>query len=197
MGGITRISEIEISGNEFSDISDVSENAGSLRVLSAERNLIKTFPPGLGNFQRLHTLELGRNLIDQQLPSEMGSLKNARIIQLEYNDIKGPLPTEIRHMTLLENLDLSHNVDLDGDFPNTTVQGWTHMKYLSIFNTSLSGYVGTLCKDVPFCWQFMYDTHKDMTWATAADAGNQLIAQVMQDAREYCNQTPSACPDGR
>merc|ERR1712190_522576 len=40
-------------------------------------------------------------------------------------------------------------------------------EYISILNTTLKGYIAELCIDVPFCWKFMYDTHRDLTWATA------------------------------
>merc|ERR550514_1023016 len=96
-------------------------------------------------------------------------MTNLRNLQLSYNDIRGPLPEEVKNLMKVEIFDISHNPFLDGELPQSIMVDWTANKYISLLNTSISGYLNGLCSDVPFCWKFMYDTHKDMTWATAAD----------------------------
>ena len=78
------------------------------------------------------------------------------------------------------------------------------MSYLSILNTSISGYISSLCEipqrlehqlihrmtecfpclrglDVPFCWKYMYDTHKDFGILTAQASAQRLAVMCLQD----------------
>jgi len=180
-----QLSEIELSGNRLTGLPpDLHENANSLRVLSASRNRISKFPALLKRFGSLHTLELHRNQILEPLPFDLGFLFNMRTIQLQYNEIKGPIPEQIANMEYLEVFDVSHNLELDGELPNSIIVGWKNAKYLSILNTSVSGYIASLCLDVPFCWKAMYDTHKDLTWATAQDVPD-IVNITMELATQY------------
>jgi len=164
------IEEIEISGNAFTDWpSDLYENGDTLRSLCANHNRFRTFPSNLRRFSKLHTLELGHNEIAEFFPPDFGFLTNARFVQLEYNRIKGAVGPDIVGMNRIRVLDLSHNPELGGALPEDIIVEWKEQDYLAVLNTSLGGYIGSMCIDVPFCWKFMFDTHGDLTWATAAD----------------------------
>lgn len=164
------LEEIEVSGNQLSAWpADLFENGNTLRSLSANHNLFKSFPVNLRRFSKLHTLELGHNLIKDAFPPDFGFLGNARFVQLEYNNLQGAVGPSIIGMNRIRVLDLSHNPALAGELPEELIVEWKEQDYLSVLNTSMGGHIGSMCIDVPFCYKFMFDTHKDLTWATAAD----------------------------
>jgi len=165
-----RLEEVEVSGNAITALPDDLWQSGlTLRVLSASHNRIGALPQNLRRFTALHTLELGHNLIGDAFPADLGALANLRVLQLEYNLLRGAVTSEIQGMRRVRVFDVSHNPGLGGQLPEEIIVGWPEQDYVALANTSMTGYIATLCLDVPFCWKFMYDTHKDLTWATAAD----------------------------
>jgi len=165
-----QLEEIEVSGNLILKLpDDLYLNADTLRSLSASRNQLRNMPNYLRRFQVLHTLELDNNMIEDEFPADFGQLPNIRYVHLQYNRLKGRLTQDIVPMTKIQVFDISHNPELAGVIPEQVIVDWAEMSYLSILNTSISGYISSLCLDVPFCWKFMYDTHKDLTWATVSD----------------------------
>eukprot|EP00927_Polykrikos_kofoidii_P027045 TRINITY_DN23942_c0_g1_i1.p1 TRINITY_DN23942_c0_g1~~TRINITY_DN23942_c0_g1_i1.p1 ORF type:complete len:414 (-),score=57.47 TRINITY_DN23942_c0_g1_i1:55-1257(-) len=179
---MAKLAELEVSGNRLKSLpDDLHKNAMSLRVLSASRNLITEFPEKLNLFTILHTLELDRNLISQPFPEEFSSMRNLRNVQLSYNQITGQVPETIVNLRHIETFDISHNPGVDGEVPAAIIVQWPRNEYISILNTSITGFLSSLCLDVPFCWRFMYDTHQDLTWATAADVPD-IVNLTMQAA---------------
>eukprot|EP00435_Cladocopium_sp_Y103_P034252 s2949_g8.t2 len=62
-----QLEEIEVSGNIILRLpDDLYLNADTLRSLSASRNLLRNLPIYLSRFQKLHTLELDNNRIEDQ-----------------------------------------------------------------------------------------------------------------------------------
>jgi len=181
----TRLAEIEISGNFIDALpADLEENANTLRVLSASRNRIPAFPPNLRRFMFLHTLELDRNNIVQRLPKDIGSMMSLRVLSMSYNNLIGLIPESITRLRKIEVFDVSHNPNLRGEIPETIIADWLDNRYLAIMNTSMYGYVNSLCSDIPYCWRFMYDTHKDLTWATAEDVPD-VVNITMKLAQQH------------
>mmetsp|Transcript_33787 Transcript_33787/g.69160 ORF Transcript_33787/g.69160 Transcript_33787/m.69160 type:complete len:372 (-) Transcript_33787:190-1305(-) len=165
-----QLEEIEVSGNIILRLpDDLYLNADTLRSLSASRNLLRNLPIYLSRFQKLHTLELDNNRIEDEFPTNMGQLRNIRIIHLQYNRLKGSITQDIVPMNKIRVFDVSHNPELGGIIPEQIIVDWAEVDYLAILNTTIAGYISSLCLDVPFCWKFMYDTHKDLTWATVSD----------------------------
>lgn len=174
-----RLEEIEISGNRINALPpDLWENGISLRVLSASHNLLTALPNALRRFTSLHTLELTNNNIRSTFPEDFGYLTNARFVSLQYNQIQGAIPSNIVDMNRIRILDISHNVAISGELPLEIITLWPEVDYVAVLNTSIGGYVASLCLDVPFCWRFMYDTHGDMTWASAADVPD-IVEQTL------------------
>lgn len=162
-----RLEEIEISGNLINELPrDLYANAGTLRLLSASRNRLRDLPRFLLRFTKLHTLELGHNRINDVFPEDFAYLTNMRFLQLEYNQLTGTIWRELSQMNRVRVFDISHNPDLAGELPQELIVSWREIEYLSVLNTSTSGYIASLCLDVPFCYKYMFDTHRDMTWAT-------------------------------
>lgn len=165
------LQELEISGNLFTSLpTDLYKNAGTLRVLSASHNLLTRLPERLEEFAALHTMELYNNQISGNLSSyAFGKLVNARFIHVQYNNLSGAINSDIIGMKKIKAFDVSHNPLLGGELPRSITVQWQDVDYISMLNTSLSGYVSSFCLDMPLCWKFMFDTHSDLTWATAAD----------------------------
>lgn len=180
---MSRIETIELSGNQIQKLPpDLYLNSRTLRTLSVSHNHLNDLPNNLKLFTNLHTLELDNNHIDDEFPEDFGSLTNARIVKLQYNKLKGEINEAIIGMNKVRVFDVSHNPRLGGVLPEQIIVEWSEQDYLSMLNTSLTGYISSLCLDVPFCWKFMYDTHKDLTWATAADVPD-IVSMTIELAR--------------
>lgn len=161
---LKRLEEIEVSGNAFDAFpEDFYRLAPTLRVLSGSRNRFSALPRLLRRFRKLHTLELGNNQLRGALPNDLGQLESMRYLQLEYNLFEGAVPQSITGMRMLRTFDISHNPGITGEVPADVVVTWPTSEYISVINTSVTGYIAALCLDVPFCWRFMYDTHADMS----------------------------------
>jgi len=179
-GNCLNLEEIEVSGNLFDALpADLYLNAGTLRSLSASYNRIRHFPNQLRRFTQLHTLELTHNVIEDFLPSDLGALTNLRFVRLQYNSMVGEMPAAVTGLSKVRVFDVSHNPYLSGELPEDIIVTWSDVDYISLLNTTMSGYIAALCLDVPFCWRFMYDTHADLTWATAADVPD--IVYIVRD----------------
>merc|ERR1719163_2758271 len=92
-----------------------------------------------------------------------------RYVHLDTNLLAGVMPTTISNLKLIRTFDVSHNPGLYKHIPEDVIVHWAEVEYIGILNTSITGYMASLCLDVPFCWKYMFDTHKDLTWASAAD----------------------------
>jgi len=101
-------------------------------------------PEGLQNLKKLEILELSHNSIKGNITDyvnryfvNMDSLKN---LNLQGNNLAGPIPAEIKYMKNLESLDLSYN-NLDGYIPYE-LNEMNNLKNLYINNNKeLEGYV--------------------------------------------------------
>lgn len=165
-----RLEELEISGNLFTAFpADLYLNAPTIKSISASHNHIQKFPRYLNRFAKLQVIDLAHNDIKEDFPSAFGSLVEVRFVFLQYNYIRGVLPTGLAKLTKIRVFDLSHNPDLGGEFPKDVIPTWPEVEYLSVLNTTLEGYIPSLCIDVPFCYKFMFDTHGDLTWAVAGE----------------------------
>jgi len=167
---MTRIEEIEISGNLFTNFpSDLYVNAQTLKSISASHNHIQKFPRYINRYTKLQVLDLSHNDIEEDFPSTLGSMVWMRYLYFQYNRIKGVLPKNIAKLGKIRVFDVSHNPELGGEFPKDVIPTWPEVEYLSVLNTTLEGYIPSLCIDVPFCYKFMFDTHGDLTWAVAGE----------------------------
>jgi len=194
---ISRLEEIEVSGNEITELpEDLYLNAHSLRLISASRNQLTELPRYLERYTELHTLELGRNQIAGALPKDIGYLTALRYFRLEYNHLEGDMPVTVSGMARLLVYDVSHNPRLTGEMAEDVIVNWAEVEWISILNTSTGGYIGALCLDVPLCWKFMFDTHKDLTWATAADVPD-VVKYTLELARKIANQTTTTTTTAR
>lgn len=190
---MTRLEEIEVSGNRITALPvDLYLNAQTLRSLSASRNLLTQLPQYLNRYIKLHTLELDHNQIAGTIPTTIGQMESARYIQLENNELSGTIPVTVSLLGRIRCFDVSHNVQLSGEIPIDIIIQWAQAEYLAILNTTITGYIASLCIDVPLCFKYMYDMHKDLTWATASD-----IPDVVNMTMELAVQGAAAAANSR
>jgi protein scribble len=76
--------------------------------LQGRDNLLKTIPDSLCTIQRLETLDLGSNEIEE-IPSLVGRLANLKVLWLDLNQLKS-IPSEIGKLKRLQYLELSENM---------------------------------------------------------------------------------------
>merc|ERR1719498_1413520 len=167
---ISRLEELTFSGNELVALpGDLYLNGETLRLISGSYNMITQLPKYMNRFQELHTIELDHNLLDGPIPPDIGFMPKMRYLHLDSNRLSGPMPTTIAQLTRILVFDVSHNPGLTSVISEDIIVNWAEVEYLAILNTSIVGYIAALCLDVPFCWKYQFDTHKDLTWATASE----------------------------
>lgn len=167
---MTRLEELEISGNLFEAFpQDLYLNAPTLKSISASHNHIRALPRYLNRFTTLQVLDVSHNDIAENFPQTFGAMTEIRFVFLQYNLLTGVLPQSLSKLVKIRVFDLSHNAELGGEFPKDVIPTWSEVEYLSVLNTTLEGYIPSLCIDVPFCYKFMFDTHGDLTWAVAGE----------------------------
>lgn len=72
------------------------------------------------------------------MPTELGILTTLQILDLEYNNITGKMPTELCQLTALEAFLLGDNTEMSGSLPECA---WSKLKNLRL---QLNGFTGTI-----------------------------------------------------
>jgi len=155
LGDLKNLIEINLT-NMYYNIIEEPFNVGNIENLKklvftsshypnlfTNTNLV-FMPTGLENLKKLELLELSDNSIKGNITDyvkgyfvNMVSLKN---LNLQGNDLTGPIPAELKFMKNLESLDLSYN-ELEGYLPYE-LKEMNNLKYLYINgNKELEGYV--------------------------------------------------------
>ena len=76
-------------------------------------------------------LQLRDNGLSGEIPSELGSLTDLRILRLDQNDLRGEIPLEPGKLSNLERLVLFEN-DLTGEIPRSLgISVRTHIRWFS------------------------------------------------------------------
>lgn len=103
---LVNLRELDISGNELVDISEVC-NLTKLQILNVEHNNVQFLSPEFGNLTNLKHLSLhGNSLVS--LPNEFCNLTNLVSLNLITNYLK-TLPENFGNLIKLEELDLTEN----------------------------------------------------------------------------------------
>ncbi|CAJ1949793.1 unnamed protein product [Cylindrotheca closterium] len=118
-------------------------NLMDLESISIELNVVEEgLPSELGSLTKLTDLALSSTAnLDFQgsLPSEIGNMSNLRRLRMRSNGLTGMIPGEIGMLSMLTELDLSQN-DLSGSIPDTI----TSMDNLRLINLSWNLFDGSI-----------------------------------------------------
>ena len=90
-----------------------------------------------GNLANLQVLDISFNDLSGPIPSELGELTNLRELNLSDNHLSGPIPSELGELTNLQELNISSN-SLSGPIP-LGLGNLPNLKYLNLGYTAISG----------------------------------------------------------
>ncbi|KAL7106333.1 hypothetical protein ACP275_07G105800 [Erythranthe tilingii] len=121
IGRLSSLNFLHLGGNIFT--SDIPSIFGNLTLLTKlylqENNLSGAIPKSIGNCSKLLELYLYGNNLSGFIPQELMNLSSISVfLDLSYNALTGPIPTEIGFLRSLANLDFSNNI-LSGLIPNS------------------------------------------------------------------------------
>ncbi|EER00142.1 hypothetical protein Pmar_PMAR014809 [Perkinsus marinus ATCC 50983] len=115
-------------------------------------------------------------------------LLDIQIFDLGNNTISGSLSECLSKLNpLVFDLSATHprvmavGKGITGEFPTSIIPTWSNIAdgYLSVyFQFYMSGHIASACSDVRYCYQFMYDTHGDLTWAVAGGIPDVVMETV-------------------
>ncbi|XP_073262272.1 cuscuta receptor 1-like [Populus alba] len=131
------LSHIKMTG-EFP--SWLLQNNTKLEVLYLVKNSFSgCFQLANHSFMSLSYLDISRNRIHNQIPTEIGAcFPRLVFLNLSRNDFNGSIPSSISNMSLLEVLDLSNN-GLSSNIPEQLVEGCLSLGVLMLSNNHLKG----------------------------------------------------------
>ena len=97
-------------------------------------------PPG--EQLKLTELSLEFNQLEGPIPSELGELSHLKVLDLGANNVSGFVPVELGQMTVLQALYLKDN-SLSGSLPDGLLANLTELRYLMLQQNGLTGGVPT------------------------------------------------------
>jgi hypothetical protein len=94
---------------------------------------------GRSFFLSMSGIDLSANMLDGEIPWELGNLSRIKSLNLSYNFFVGPIPATFGGMKEIESLDLSHN-ELSGLIP----QQLTQLSSLGVFSVAYNNLSGCI-----------------------------------------------------
>ncbi|XP_048226015.1 leucine-rich repeat receptor-like tyrosine-protein kinase PXC3 isoform X2 [Ricinus communis] len=138
--GCKSLNKLDLTNNRFNGSipSDIC-NMSRLQYLLLGQNSIKgEIPREIGNCLKLLELQMGSNYLTGSIPPEIGHIRNLQIaLNLSYNHLHGPLPSELGKLDKLVSLDVSNN-QLSGFIPQS-FKGMLSLIEVNFSNNLLSG----------------------------------------------------------
>ena len=115
-----------------------TDSEGRVTELNLTSNQLKgEIPPELASLTNLKVLALGRNELTGPIPGELGSLANLQELHLTQNQLSGAMPAELGSLTNLTILALGGN-QLTGPIP-TSLGGLTNLEEVYLWGNELTG----------------------------------------------------------
>ena len=119
-----------------------TDGNGRVTELNLTSNQLKgEIPPELGSLTNLKVLALGGNELTGTVPTWLGSLANLEVLSLWENELTGGIPSELGRLANLEVLSLSDN-QVTGEVP-MELGNLANLKVLSLGGNELTGTIPT------------------------------------------------------
>ncbi|KAE8631125.1 hypothetical protein XENTR_v10001093 [Xenopus tropicalis] len=137
-----RLTELDISYNRLSCLTEAVGLLGKLKKLCLSHNQLHTLPRQLGMLVDLEELDVSFNQITH-LPDTMQGLPSLRTLDLDHNELCS-FPQQLFHVPALEELDFSGNKML-GSLPEG-IRSMQSLKILWLSSTSLCLLPDSICE---------------------------------------------------
>ncbi|KAL2334695.1 hypothetical protein Fmac_015908 [Flemingia macrophylla] len=153
---LSRLSKLEYLYLEGANLSKAFHWLHTLQALPSLTNLRLswcTLPlprhsqPSALNFSSLLTLGMSFNVISF-FPKWIFGLAKLVSLDLSDNIIEGPIPYDFQNLTLLQTLDLSHNL-FSSSIPDS-IYGLRHLKFLRLDENNLNGSISNALGNLTF-----------------------------------------------
>ena len=107
------------------------------------------------------------NQIEGLIPEDLPKCVSLRAFDVSHNKVAGDISDiNFQQLTKMRTFMINHNPGIIGELQETTITYWVDIEYLSIFETNILGHVSGLCRDLPICMKYQFDSAAPQTWAT-------------------------------
>ncbi|OEL29697.1 hypothetical protein BAE44_0009279 [Dichanthelium oligosanthes] len=134
-------------------------------------------------FTLMSGIDVSANMLDGEIPWELGNLSHIKSLNLSYNLFDGPKPATFADMNEMESLDLSHN-NLNGSIPWQLTQLWS-LEAFSVAYNNLSGCIpnsGQLSSFSMESYQGNIDLHKSSWGNKCLPSSGPVEEEDMREA---------------
>lgn len=131
---VLNVSMAQLSGS----VPRLLFNLTALQVVDFSQNQLAGSLPEVWSAANLTNFNLSRNMLEGEIPEEIGSLESLRYLDLSKNLLTGEIPSSLGSCRHLETLDLGTN-DLGGFIPSELGHSQCQLKILHLQLNDLSG----------------------------------------------------------
>lgn len=122
---------------EFGGITQAALSSTPLRTsCNLTRLYVEDSLNGDSDFSTIQYLDLSYNMLEGNIPEEMGYLTALQMLSLGHNQLVGPIPASFSHLRSIGVLDLSHNQLQGGVWP---LANCSFLVQIDVSNNNLSG----------------------------------------------------------
>ena len=178
LGELTELQVFYVRENRLSGTipPGLFANFGRLRYLMMQENLLEgAVPSTVRHLKELEYFHLFANMLNEQLPEEIGEMGQVRDLRIQDNQIPGSIPYSIGNLTNLEYLDIYNN-RMTGDVP-ASIAELINLKELYLQNEHLKPVRQRYCRTrIPNVGK--------MNWRQLRDEYHSMVSYVCPDMHD-------------
>ena len=134
----------------------------------------------LNLYLRVMSLQLDNNELKGPIPPELGGLNALQVLELEDNELTGPIPPEIGRLSELRTLEL-HGNELSGPIP-AELGNLGRLRILNLFSNELSGPIPPELGNLSATWMLLL-ADNGLTGPIPPELGNLSALELLNLAR--------------